>query len=40
MHDKVTAQGVKLVNLKEDNDIVVGTQKIEAVAEEPQPLVP
>jgi DNA gyrase subunit A len=30
-----STQGVKLVNLKEENDLVVGAQKIEAVAEEP-----
>ncbi len=29
-----STQGVRLVNLKEENDIVVGAQKIEAVAEE------
>ncbi|MGB7979025.1 MAG: DNA topoisomerase (ATP-hydrolyzing) subunit A [Chlamydiales bacterium] len=30
-----STQGVRLVNLKEENDLVVGAQKIEAVAEEP-----
>lgn len=30
-----STQGVKLVNLKEEKDLVVGAQKIEAVAEEP-----
>jgi DNA gyrase subunit A len=29
-----STQGVRLVNLKEENDLVVGAQKIEAVAEE------
>ncbi len=30
-----STQGVKLVNLKEEDDLVVGAQKIEAVADEP-----
>lgn len=31
-----STQGVRLVNLKEEDDLVVGAQKIEAVAEEPE----
>jgi DNA gyrase subunit A len=33
-----STQGVRLVNVKEDDDNVVGAQKIEAIAEEPAPV--
>ena len=32
-----STQGVRLVNLKEEDDLVVGAQKIEAVGDEPEP---
>jgi DNA gyrase subunit A len=35
-----STQGVRLVNLKEEDDLVVGAQKIEAVAEAPEVLPP
>ncbi len=35
-----STQGVRLVNLKEKDDLVVGAQKIEAGAEEPETVVP